>query len=119
MPARQNNASNLFIFPGCDPQARLTTTFLTDQINNKAELVILNWLVALPVAIDPAFAARSVLIKLEAEKQKPSADQSSLLNLLNEIANHPRQKLLDLKNKNYRDQRRKNWLKRTQGRTFF
>ncbi len=119
MPARQNNSSNLFVFPGCDPQARLTTIFFTDQINNKAELVILNWLVSLPTAIDPAFAAKSVLIKLEAEKQKPSADQKSLLTLLHEIANHPRQRLLDLKSKSHRDQRRKNWLRHTQQRTFF
>ncbi len=114
MPARQNNVSNLVVFPGCDPKAKLSHIFLNDQINNKAELVILNWLVALPSAIDPAFAARSVLIKLEAEKQSLSKDQRNLLTLLREISNHPRQKLLKLADRNDRDKRRRNWLRRTQ-----
>ena len=120
MPATKltSQTSNLIVFPACDPGQKLFETFSSDQINNKPELVILNWLVALPSAIDPAFAAQSILIKLNSKQKIMSNDQNSLLNLLKEISNHPREKLLDTKMINKRSQRRKNWLKRTGQRTF-
>lgn len=120
MPVTKLNSqsSNLIIFPACDPRQNLFNTFISDEINNKPELVILNWLVSLPSAIDPAFAAQSILIKLNSAQRKPSSDQNSLLTLLKEISNHPREKLLDSTSINRKGQRRKNWLKRTRQRTF-
>jgi len=119
MPAKNLNSqsSNLIIFPACDPKQKLLDKFGTDQINNKPELVILNWLVSLPSAIDPAFAAQAVLTKLNTDHNSLSSDQKSLMTLLNEIANHPRKKLLSSVSLDKRRQRRKNWLKRTNQRS--
>ncbi len=110
MPATNliSQASNLIVFPACDPKQNLLNKFDADQINNKPELVILNWLVALPSVIDPALAAQAVLIKLNSEYDKLSIDQKSLMTLLNEIANHPREKLLDSGSLQKRNLRRKN-----------
>ena len=115
---KQQQAADLILFPGCDPKNRLSNTFVANKIASKPELVILNWLVALPTAIDPAFAAQSILIKLKKHQAQLSTDQKSILTLLSEIACHPREKLLNLASKNARGQRRRNWLRQTSTRSF-
>ena len=114
---RQSEAAELILFPGCDPKNRLTDLFASNQIASKPELVILNWLVSLPTAIDPAFAAQSLLIKLDKNLPQLSDDQKSILTLLGEIARHPRKKLLNQTSENSRAQRRRHWLRQTHQRT--
>ena len=114
----KQQAAELILFPGCDPKNRLTDIFTADKIANKPELIILNWLVALPESIDPAYAAQSVLIKLSKHQAQFSTGQKSILTLLNEIACHPREKLLNQASKNARGQRRRHWLRQTNQRTF-
>lgn len=121
MPETMNKVSKseeIVLFPGCDPKNRLSYLFVTNQIARKPELVILNWLVALPTTIDPALAAQSVLIKLDTDQTLLSSDQKSILTLLGEIASHPREKLLNMPSKKTRGQRRRHWLRQTQRRTF-
>ena len=115
----KTQAAELILFPGCDPKNRLSDLFVSNQVASKPELVILDWLVALPTSIDPAFAAKSVLIKLDTDQALLSSDQKSILTLLGEIACHPREKLLNMSSKKTRGQRRRHWLKQTQRLTFF
>ena len=115
---KQQQFAELILFPGCDPKNKLSDTFVANKIASKPELVILNWLVALPTTIDPAFAAQSILIKLNDESAQLSSDQKSILALLGEVACHPREKLLNLPSKNDRGQRRRRWLRKTNQRTF-
>lgn len=112
----QPQAAELILFPGCDPNNSLTDLFASNRIANKPELVILNWLVALPSAIDPAFAAQSVLIKLDKDSTQLSDDQKSILTLLAEIACHPRRRLLKQPFEKTRSQRRRHWLRQTHQR---
>ena len=108
------HAAELILFPGCDPKNKLSDIFNSNKIASKPELVILNWLVALPSSIDPAFAAQSLLIKLDTDRTGLSDDQQSLLALLGEIACHPRERLRKLACKKARQQRRRHWLRQTQ-----
>ena len=120
MPEIFNNhaqTAELLLFPGCDPKNRLSDLFESNQIQGKPELAILDWLVALPTAIDPAFAAKSVLIKLDSDRTLFSSDQKNIVTLLAEIACHPREKLFNPASKYSRGQRRRLWLKQTQERT--
>ena len=114
-----SQAAELILYPGCDPKNRLSDLFVSNQIASKPELVILDWLVALPTAIDPAFAAQSVLIKLDNNQYLLSADQKNILTLLGEIACHPRDKLLNRASKNTRGQRRRHYPRQTQRRELF
>ena len=99
-------ADKLVLFPACDPKYRLLGIFKTDKIETKPEQVILNWLVSLPYEIDPAFAAKSVLVKLKSLNLDDNADRKNLVNLLNEIARHPREKLNRIHAKKARSHRR-------------
>ncbi len=106
---RESLTAELILFPGCDPGNKLTDLFDRNLIASKPELVILNWLVALPTAIDPALAAQSVLIRLATNDGLLTRDQKNILNLLAEIACHPRKKLLSHSTSNKRSQRRRHW----------
>ena len=110
---KDSQSDQLILFPTCDPKFRLSRCFENDKIDNKPELIILNWLVSLPDSVDPAFAAKSVLLKLNTMSDEFSEDQQSLLNLLNEISIHPRKKLLTRVSSSKRNQRGKIGLRRS------
>ena len=114
---KQAHAAELLLFPGCDPKNKLSDLFEKNQISSKPELAILDWLVALPTTIDPAFAAQSVLMKLKSNQSQFNEDQQNIINLLSEITCHPRDELYKVNSRNARGHRRRHWLKQTHKRT--
>lgn len=116
---KDSQTAELLLFPGCDPKNRLSDLFIYDTIAGKPELVILNWLVALPTAIDPAFAAQSVLTRLNAVHTSLSADQKNVITLLAEIACHPREKHLKQAPDKIRNKRHRQSLMHFHKRTRF